>query len=289
MLGGDDDDAAHLELWECNPNRFRVLVEDAHEYGISCINELKKEYKQEDGGYSYYIATASCDNVIKAWKLDLSRKHSGEFEVSIALHKKRTVHTEYISCLLTLHRCGLLQGGVILSGSHDQSVNFWRWEADEQCLMHSQRATTAIESEESKDRDDILVYDGVDTDKYCTKMRFAHTDFVKALALLHDKEDFSDLVYFATAGGDTMVKIWDLREKKLIKAFSNNNKTVLTMTYLGDGKIATSANNVQMKKCYIHLYLELERCTAADSVERPQIPYTKSATYAKQYIRVCGQ
>lgn len=251
VLIGGDDDFSHLELWNYGTNKFMTLIENAHENGISCIKEIKSEYSVPEDSCTYYIATAASDNMIKIWTLIISRASNSEFSTSLKLYKESEVHTEFITCLVSLPKCGILEGSVIISGSHDKSVNFWRWEEDS--------------TEDKEKMDEEIKTSGKTCGKACSenceckekyhfKMKCAHSDFVKAIVLLYDRSDASDLEFFATGGGDSMIKIWSLKEKKLLKAFSNNKRPVSKMAYLGLGKLATSANEKQLKEYYVYIW-----------------------------------
>ena len=246
LLGGDDD-YSNIEIWDYSTNKFLVLVEKAHETGISCIREMKSEYSLDDDSCVFYIATAACDNVIKVWTLKIAKKHQGEFDISMKLYKESEVHSEFISCLISLPNCGVLDGSVLISGSHDRSVNFWKWEEDNTSLRSPVKAKGASNGEESK-------ADSIEMNKYHCKIKFAHSDFVKAIVLLCNRADSSDLEFFATGGGDNMLKVWSLKEKKLLKAFTNNKRPISKMIYLGNGKIATSANEKHIKEYHVYIW-----------------------------------
>lgn len=246
LLGGDDD-YPHLEVWNYGTNKFITLFENAHENGISCIKEIKNEYSVTEDSCLFYIATAASDNMIKIWTLVISRALNAEFDVSLKLYKESEVHTDFITCLVSLPNCGLLEGSVIISASHDKSVSFWRWEEDSGEKKNDEDA-----DEEVKESMEIMMNGKENKCHY--KMKCAHSDFVKAIVLLYDRSDASDLEFFATGGGDTMIKIWNLKEKKLLKAFTNNKRPVNKMVYLGYGKLATSANEKQLKEYYVYIW-----------------------------------
>ena len=245
LIGGDDDNP-HLEIWNYGTNQFMTLFENAHENGISCIKEIKSEYSLTEDTCTFYLATAASDNMIKIWTLVVSRAPNSEFTTTLKLYKESEVHSEFITCLVSLPKCGLLEGPVIISGSHDKSVNFWSWEEDPSGRKTDEEMKTC-----GKTCGESCV---CKENKYHFKMKYAHSDFVKSIVLLYDRSDASDLEFFATGGGDSMIKIWSLKEKKLLKAFSNNKRPVNKMAYLGQGKLATSANEKQLKEYYVYLW-----------------------------------
>lgn len=248
LLGGDDE-CPHIEVWDYSANKFLTIFEKAHENGISCIKEVKREYSVKDDSCTYYIATAACDNMIKIWSLIISRTTQPEVDIKIKLYKETEAHSEFISCLVPLPKCNAAGGSFIISGSHDKSVNFWKWEDDPANGKELPGKIKKSDEEEIKMNGEIHA-----EDKYHFKMKCAHSDFVKAIALLYDREDASDLEFFATGGGDNMIKIWSLKDKKLLKAFTNNKRPINKMTYLSCGKIATSANEKQLKEYYVYIW-----------------------------------
>lgn len=248
LLGGDDE-CPHIEVWNYETNKLLTLFENAHENGISCIQELKGEYSESSGTHVSYIATAACDNMMKVWTLTVSENSLGsELEVKLELYKESNVHSDFISCLVSLPNCKALEGSVVISGSHDKSINFWKWEENpnefkDLALCEKKKGEYY---EEAEDQDTYS--------RYQYKMKCAHSDFVKAIVFLHEKENEEDVELFASGGGDSMIKIWSLKEKKLIKAFSNNKRSISKMIYLGGGRLVTTANEKQTKEFFVYIW-----------------------------------
>lgn len=250
LLMGGDDECPHIEVWEYGTNKFLTVLENAHENGISCIQELKRQYSQTDNSCTFYIATAACDNLIKIWTLHVSgNSQQSGLDITMKLFRESHAHSAFVSCLVSLPKCSSTEedGSVLISGSHDKSINFWNWE-DNQSDARAERALLGEEddkeSEECTHEDDQTEF----------KIKCAHSDFVKAIALLSHQEDSEDLDSFASGGGDNMIKIWSLRDKKLIKAFSNNKRPVSKMVSLGRGKLASSANEKHIKEFHVYIW-----------------------------------
>lgn len=73
-------------------------------------------------------------------------------------------------------------------------------------------------------------------------MTYAHTDKINAIIFVDEEKGL-----LASGGGDTMIRIWDIHQKKMIKAFTNNKKTVWKMIQIDKSKIAVTANDNQLK------------------------------------------
>jgi len=69
--------------------------------------------------------------------------------------------------------------------------------------------------------------------------------------LIHEKDDYSDLEYFATGGGDGMFKIWRFGDDSMVKTFANSDhSSIYSMAYLKKDRIACTANQVYLKHFY---------------------------------------
>lgn len=249
LLGGDHS-TPDLEVWDYSLNKFIMLKKKAHEDGISCIQLIKNEYSSSNDTCKYYLATAACDNLIKIWTLTIVLNVDNKFDIDLSLLKSSEAHSDFISCIVSLPSCGVLENSVIISGSHDKSVNFWFWENDS---VGNAAFSSNLKDEENKGIDSLINTSNQE-DKYHFKIKCAHSNHVKSILLLYDRADYSDLEFFATGGGDTMIKIWSIREKKLVKAFANEKRSAAKMSYLGNGKIATSANENHLREYFVYIW-----------------------------------
>jgi len=87
------------------------------------------------------------------------------------------------------------------------------------------------------------------------KIPYAHTDRINSIILLNDKKDYSDLEYYATGGGEGMVKVWSLNSPGMVKTFANSNHSpIFSMEYLRKDRIACTANEVYLKHFYVLIW-----------------------------------
>lgn len=89
--------------------------------------------------------------------------------------------------------------------------------------------------------------------KFTKKKKDAHTNRINAVVLIHENDDCSDLDYFATGGGHGQMLIWDIFMGTINKIITNH-KPIYTMEYLGNNRMACSANDNDMKQFYINIW-----------------------------------
>jgi len=254
LLGGDDDHPS-LDLWDCFNNKRLCCHEEAHQYRVSTMKLLKRE--AQGNSQHYYIATGSADGYIKVWVVKITPMEKlFEFTASIEMKQKVLVHDDFISSFVVVPKSEGYPCSVLISVSFDKCINFWEWERQMQ-------DTTPYLNGHPENLQNGELLENVHThriltevqiiERYTKKLPHAHSDRINAIVLISDQPDYSDLDFFATGGGDGNVIVWDLRTRKMVKTFSNT-KTVFTMEYLKNNRIACSANDSNRKSYNIYIW-----------------------------------
>jgi len=252
LLGGDDD-APSLEVWDCLRDNKLASLENVHEYKVSCLLVVKKEVV--DLEESFYVVSGSSDDYIKLWKIDVQKPPEGshdpaDYKVKIKLLIRKKVHDSFIAAIVSIPACKKFPTSLVVSCSQDKSINFWEWERELKAIKAKEsknkkareNGCKSLECGESSEEDE---------EAYGKKIKYAHTDRIQGLVLIHEKDDYSDLEYFATGGGDGMFKIWRFGDDSMVKTFANSDhSSIYSMAYLKKDRIACTANQVYLKHFY---------------------------------------
>jgi len=250
LLGGDDDYPS-LEIWDCLRNNRLACLENVHEYKISCLNILKKE--RNDHKESFFVASGSSDDYIKLWQIDVIKATQSsdprEYKIQINLLLRKKAHDSFIASITSIPACKKFPTGVLISCSQDKSIYFWEWER-ELNAMNNRESNNSIGGRDNGFRS-LVDCDDDDEESYGKKFSHAHTDRIHGLILIHEKDDYSDLEYYATGGGEGMMKIWRASDGGMVKTFANSDhSSIYSMAYLKRDRIACTANQVYLKHFY---------------------------------------
>lgn len=248
VLGGNDDYPA-LEVWDCLRMRSLACLENVHEYRISCLKTLKKETTNK--GDTFHLVSGSPDGFIKLWQITaelvVHENKTFEHKVNVILVKQVAAHDSFIPTIVVIPACEKFPESIMISCSHDKSLYFWNWESElKYDAEKSQKSLSMSQSLKNDDEEEEAL------EAFRKKKPAAHPDRINGVILLNDKEDFSDLEYYATGGGEGMIKIWRYDNGTMKNAFSNNNNSpIFSMEYLKRDRIACTANEVYLKHYYV--------------------------------------
>lgn len=254
LLGGDDD-CPSLEVWDCLRDKKLACLENVHEYKVSCLLVVKKEVEGLEE--TFYVVSGSSDDFLKLWKIDVLKppedsEDPTDYKVKIKLIIRKKVHDSFIAAIVSVPASKKFLSGIVISCSQDKSINFWEWEKELKSMKSKSRnkkfrengcRTIEINADLDSDEDEV--------EAYCRRIKYAHTDRIQDLILIHEKEDYSDLEYYATGGGDGMFKIWRFSDDSMVKTFANSDhSSIFSMAYLKKDRIACTANQVYLKHFY---------------------------------------